>query len=54
MLVVILSMMGIPLKGSTMDNFVVTSWYIKVIVLCVLSPVILYISYKYRKNQNGN
>ena len=36
-----------------MNDFVLISWYIKVVVLCVLSPVILYLYYKDKKNLNG-
>jgi hypothetical protein len=38
----------------TMDDYVMISWYIKVTVLCVLFPVILYLYYKDKRNLNGN
>jgi hypothetical protein len=37
-----------------MDEFIIISWYIKVTVLCVLSPVILFLYYKNKRNLNGN
>ena len=37
----------------TMDEFIIISWYIKVTVLCVLSPVILFLYYKNKRNLNG-